>query len=85
VTTANPQRAWCNMCRATRLVVDTFETDEGDAYAENARGHQRRARIARPLDCGHDADEGREPYDPPAVTDDRALVARVVALQEARR
>lgn len=70
-------RAFCPTCRTMREVMDEYLTDDGqDPPVE---------RLARPLECGHDADDGGgSPYRPrpPDSRRTQELIARVVELQK---
>jgi hypothetical protein len=71
--------AYCPTCRTHREVMDTYETDDGARYSDGDR-----ARVARPLSCGHDAgDGGHTPY-PARPVRDTDLVQRVADLQAGR-
>lgn len=69
------KRAFCPTCRTMREVMDEYETDI----------HERPVYVARPLECGHNADDGGGlPYKPRLAS--RAAIERkvveVVELQE---
>jgi hypothetical protein len=74
------ETAYCPTCRTHREVMDTYDTDDGDRYG--TRPHDRHPRVARPLSCGHDANDGGAA--PPAArrVDTTDTLAALVALQE---
>lgn len=76
-------QAFCPDCRTMREVMDEYLTDDGDQYRENAgQGSGAPTYLARPLECGHSADDGSgRPAVSPDFQPDPALVDRVAELQ----